>query len=33
MKEVQADGRTISSYLVVPKQGSGPGCWSCMVGA
>jgi carboxymethylenebutenolidase len=25
MKEFQADGRTISGYLAVPEQGSGPG--------
>ncbi|HKV59480.1 MAG TPA: dienelactone hydrolase family protein [Ktedonobacteraceae bacterium] len=25
MREFQADGRTISGYLAVPKQGSGPG--------
>src|SRR5215472_17836448 len=25
MKELQADGRTVSAYLAVPEQGSGPG--------
>src|SRR6266702_2335170 len=25
MREFQADGRTISAYLAVPEQGSGPG--------
>ncbi len=25
MRELQADGRTISAYLAVPEQGSGPG--------
>src|SRR5579863_6057659 len=25
MREVQANGRTISGYLAVPEQGSGPG--------
>src|SRR6266568_9129022 len=25
MREFQADGRTISGYLAVPEQGSGPG--------
>ena len=25
MREFQANGRTISAYLAVPEQGSGPG--------
>ena len=32
MREFQVDGRTISGYLAVPEQGSGPGYWFYMHG-